>query len=415
MDMSEQSSSASPTPTVAPTAAPTVAPTATPRASPTVGPTTTPSPTVAPTIAPTATPRPSPTIAPTTTPTAIPTATPVPSPTVAPSPPPQGQSVLEVFANAMSPGEFKEFPVPTFGAWLNSYDTAWMTKMYYDPVHNNMWIGGKRADGQGNRMAVAKYDGARNTWSLPYDSSTHGFPLGEDLGHIYEALTVNWSTGLPIFKIFNSLELATLNGSNWVKFNPTNGVADWNQPAAGTAYHPNFFGQGVPGIIVSGRNGISAYNPATDTTTRIAGGWTSGGYTNAINYNPIQDAIFVSKASDGEIYRVRRASEGATRITDTPIAVGPHSSSDMGRLVSAPGGQELIFEKTGNRIWKWVPGSTAAGSWQLLNITNPFPNSTGRWFPEHVYGRGVIWALEFDNNTQQRPPRSYIWKPPGNL
>jgi hypothetical protein len=330
--------------------------------------------------------------------------------------PPIGDSPLEMLASSMAPGDFVEFPVPTFGEWLGSYDLAWMSKMYYDPTRHHMWIGGKRASSQGSRMALAEYDGPMDTWQLVYDSDNDGYPLGESLGHIYEALTVDLSTGSPVFKIFNSQNLSRFDGS-WVQLNTAEGPNGWSTPAAATAYHPNLFGDGAPGIVVGGIDGIWGYDPATDQSTLISGGWSSDGYTNAINYNPIQDCVFVTKASEPEIYRVHRASDGAVRIADAPIELGPHSSSAMGKLVSAPGGEELVFERIGSNVWKWVEGATASdpGSWALSSTPNPFPTDTGFWFPEHVYARGVIWGLVFEDNTAELPPQSFLWKPPTDL
>jgi hypothetical protein len=89
----------------------------------------------------------------------------------------------------------------------------------------------------------------------------------------------------------------------------------------------------------------------------------------------------------------------------------------MGKLVSAPGGEELVFERIGSNVWKWVEGATASdpGSWALSSTPNPFPTDTGFWFPEHVYARGVIWGLVFENNTAELPPQSFLWKPPTDL
>jgi|RhiMethySRZTD1v2_1073278.scaffolds.fasta_scaffold401180_1 hypothetical protein len=329
--------------------------------------------------------------------------------------PPVGNSPLEMVASSMAPGDFVEFPVPTFGEWLGSYDVAWMSKMYYDPMRHHMWIGGKRAASQGSRMALVEYDGPMDAWQLVYDSDDDGYPLGESLGHIYEALTVDVSTGAPVFKIFNSTNLARFDGSAWVQLNTAEQPNGWSTPAAATAYHPNLFGDGAPGIVVGAVDGIYGYDPATDESTLIAGGWSSGGYTNAINYNPIQDCVFVTKDSTPEIYRVRRASEGAVRIADAPIELGPHSSSAMGKLVSAPGGEELVFERIGSNVWTWVEDPAPSGTWELSSTANPFPTDTGFWFPEHVYARGVIWALVFQDNTAEQPPQSYLWKPPTDL
>lgn len=408
---------------LASTVTPTRAPTATTTPAPTNGPTSTPTPIATSTPMPTATATPMPTAtqAPTATSTPMPTATPTRAPTSSPTPMPTsapfGNSVIEQEIKTLSTGQTKEFPVPTFGNWMGSHEYIWMTKTYYDPVRNNIFMPSKRAQSTGSGMKLVKFDGQRNTWSKVYDSETDGYPLGVNLGHIYESFTVDYDTGFPLFKLFNSKNIATFDGLNWIKYNgAAAATGGWSTPAAATAYHPNLFGIGKPGIVVGGTSSISAYNPETDTVTQIVGGWTSGGYTNAIDYNPIQDCVFITKVNSGEIYRVHRAQSGAVRIADLPTDAGPHTSSTMGRLISTPSGNEVIFEgKGGTRVWRWNPGAseTAAGSWTLLNMTNPMFDSTRPyWFPTHMYGKGVYLSLNFEANTSARPPKAILWKPP---
>ena len=107
------------------------------------------------------------------------------------------------------------------------------------------------------------------------------------------------------------------------------------------------------------------------------------------------------------------------RVADMPAAAlaSPHSSSPKGKLLNSPGGKEIIFELAAPNIWVWQPGAqvTDLGQWVLSPVQNPFSTGTGRWFPEHLRGLGVFWALVFTTNTAPNVPQSIVWKPPAGF
>lgn len=98
-------------------------------------------------------------------------------------------------------------------------------------------------------------------------------------------------------------------------------------------------------------------------------------------------------------------------------SASPHSSSPKGKLLNSPGGKEIIFELAAPNIWVWQPGAqvTDRGQWVLSPVQNPFSTGTGRWFPEHLRGLGVFWALVFTTNTAPNVPQSIVWKPPAGF
>lgn len=347
---------------------------------------------------------------------------------------PPGSSDLEQLIADMLPNSVAIFSSAVFDGGVGSQDGYYQTKCYYDWVRKIVYFGTKVYQSAYSEMQIFKFDIALSTWTQIFksgrrDDAVSYFAQGEKLGHIYEALFADMVNGRVAYKPYHSGVVSWLvDPYTWSNYN-TAPAGDQPGTAMAVTQHPNLYGTNQPGFVLPKIYKVQTWNAQTDETQDLAGGYVESyggdvGYTNAIDYNPFLDSVFFSKNNTSlEIYRVRRAAEGAFRIADIPglaARPGPHPDTPtMGRLMTTPGGKEVIFEGRGTRVWEWQQGAqlTDPGSWVLSAVTHPMGSQgvVDEWFPVYLHGLGVYMFITIIQNTMRQPPIIRIWKPPAGF
>lgn len=402
-----------PTPTATPTSSATPTPTATPRASPT--------------------PRPSPILSPT------------PVPTPLPSQPCQGPNCLRDAAAALAPGQSAAFDITTFGSdWVNGYDLAWNHRLHWDPNRRQLHMQGKRHNSVGNDARYVRYSADTNTWESMSSVGGSLWPLGIQIGHAYDAGTLDTSNGRFYYLPLYSSQIAyfdpthTFNGqytnrsggtSTYSNFHPNwfgagmNVTPQSNWHTTGPfalAYHPNLFGNGMPGFVVPSPpfGGVTFYDHINDRWSLYRTSLTSDTNGAAV-YIPGMDAVVFSYgASNGTMYAVHR-NDDVLSIASAPSGGIPGAgtgNNNSARLMDGPNGLAVLLENTTSgpgRIWQY---RVSDRSWVNTGVTQRFSELSGNsdkvWISVYIPTYNIYLMVAPRTNTGvEGRPWCYIWKP----
>ena len=173
---------------------------------------------------------------------------------------------IEAAASALSAGQAADFA--TTGFTLSNADTGWQTDFWYDPVNKKCHYMGKPASAPG-AWKHRIYDEASNTWNT---TNQYANPPNVN-GHAYGAGAIDPGTGDFYFHFFNEsfVRRYTASTQSWdfstVSESLIGGGA--TTPCDGLAFHPNLYGAGDGGLVISTRSDLFTWRKSNNTWTEL--------------------------------------------------------------------------------------------------------------------------------------------------
>lgn len=330
-----------------------------------------------------------------------------------PAPTPSRGSALQVQADALAAGSSYD-GLASEGGTLDNFDLAWHTTGHYDAIRQIIHIMGK-PHGCTTCWQHRIYDIATDSWSTVSTTAI----VGE--GHIYGNSTINPQTGElylvrpqdvgnpyrydPDTQTWSSMGInmvpSVLSGTQFLTPN-------------GLAYHPELYGPGDGGLILSVEDGHSTWRESNGAIVE-----TLDGSNTATN------------AGIGEYFRYRRSTIVGYGTDAGPLAIhGPGSGGSAGTVSyggtppvalagQGSGGALLIqhpYDFTRMLVLERDQGGSGNGVWWTRDastftaevFTHPF-NSADEYVVVSIPDHGVLFAVGADPNTGNNYTR--IWKP----
>ena len=296
----------------------------------------------------------------------------------------------------------------------------WQSRWHFDHQRKIGLFLGKEQASTGGVARFCRYDELTNAWDV-------GIPLwgqGSETGHIYDANAYDVARGEHYQQRHRSATIRRWAPgyalTQWddlsIDFSPVSAVIGsdgtiCSSGEAGQAFHPNLFGPGDGGLVITAMRGIFAWRRSTGAcvplTTYSYGSATPD--TPCVEYVAGLNAVLVSLANDNRTWRVD-AGPSITEVAGAPIPIGCRASGNCARTVDDPLGRGFAWclEVNGSaRVWQWD-----GDSFNLQAYTHPIAGAQSGNQAACVIAAvrpyGVIWALERINNTL----RSRLWKPP---
>jgi hypothetical protein len=262
-------------------------------------------------------------------------------------------------------------------------------------------------------MEMPSYDRVNGRWFCIQNGGEHDRPMHCDID------TQNPLLGGSAWNL-TAYRGTLQTGQTWTG---NNAVLDTNGPnivsgSTGTAYHPNLFGPGIPGLVIPAQRGVIAYRFDTDNYSILINNpqWSaaSGGAPTrtGILYCEGLDAVFYYRNNGTARWKIAPGPV-VTQINASPIPFHHDTANPdtCAAMVDDPHGRPWFyaFEKFGTaRVWKYNP---ATDSYSVVG-NHPFAGrgtDAGTFLVVSMYGWGVILGFEHQSGSNWR---IRLYKPP---
>jgi hypothetical protein len=340
-----------------------------------------------------------------------------------------GDSSLAEVALSLAPGRHAAF---TENRTQHPLDIQWNTlTIYYDSARRELQYVGKPASSQSQLYSHYLYSESSRSWQRVTQ-------IYSDFGHVWSS-AFDASSGDYYFRRHADNHLHRFVRANGVSAGSWTQTSSQASPAlsegnitwGALGWHPNLFGDGVPGLLVWGAFRFFAYNPATDrwsvlnqqsfesgTPYRARSGGQAvylPGPDQLIcfaqdRYENGENAVLISAGAGNSSDVIGEGYAGLT--SKPPIVVAGLGGNEIhGHVVNHPDDPNrlLLLEERGTaRVW----GSDDHGaSWQLKNYSHPFNSmhnsSAGEWTCGVIPDYGVVIGMTSNSSGGE----TLLWKP----
>jgi hypothetical protein len=323
-------------------------------------------------------------------------------------------SSLKTAADNLSAGQWSLEPIagnPDNTEW----DISWQnTTAYWDDMRREIqYMGKPQAPGGLYRSAHFIYSEQSDNWRTTKDPVAYGkyghvwgkcFDDVYDIGRYYYIEQDAQSTGTgpeDVSKTLRYMDRVVEAGQGstntpWTTLPEAPYTVNGTNVQSSLGFHPNLFGPGNPGIVVTskGGGGVSHHNIKEGTWTKVFGWFDPPYYGGNAVYDPINDVLICPEGSEELKGRCRvwpAGSGGTTNYTDytngPPIAVRGTTAAHGKSLLHPVSQKPMILEASGSeRVWTTSDGGQ---TWDLESYTHPF------W----TQGIAQNWATAADNGS----------------
>lgn len=330
-------------------------------------------------------------------------------------------------ANGLAPGEWVDFATGAQTGWTQA-DWEWQTCGFWDPIHNLVHVMGKPV---GNTAWAHRwYALVSNTWNTGLSGGWN------NSGHVYGNSAIDPSTG-DLYCVRGGLDGAGGSVENperarWWKYS----LQDWSSLSPttqdiypggalvsmgnGLSYHPNLYGVGVGGWVLSTSFRTCFWRKDTDAVADVSHAEDRYGNREGVGcYFPANDSSYVGGADGNLLLKVTpHATPGSapvlTEMSSPPISLRGNSDAGAGGFgslhVHPANSTKLIIVERGNSTtstYRWWT-STDGDTWSLGSGNHPF--SFRPYVVISIPELGVLWALG-ENDVPTPTFYSRVWKP----
>lgn len=336
---------------------------------------------------------------------------------------PQPETALGIAAAALGPGDYAQFTpgnahgLDDIGGDYVQYRLDWHSRFFFDQAHGLIHLPGKSAQSQGGDIDWTHrvYSLMGNNWAN-HDASIRAI---NRTGHCYASFDMHYPTGdMYACPGAGGIDIWRWSYASqaWSQI-----VADYragavNNPPSGMAVHPNLFGPGRMGTIISSASSGANYslyywNKETNTTSRTALGLslTDGATPPASSHGAYfahTDRVAIGRERH-VLVAPNAVQDGTPTFTDIgnpPIrTMGTNAGNTHGVMMPHPGDptRYLLLGK----VSPWTYWDTQDLQTWTERGTHPFEVANGNpWvFCSLPAPFGCLWGIGEDSG---------LWRPP---